>query len=822
MIEFQNVNKIYKSKNSIDTLALNNVSLKFENKGMVFIVGKSGSGKSTLLNMLGGLDSVTSGKIFVDGKVLNDFSDKDLDSYRNSYVGFIFQDFNILEQYNVYENIDLSLRLQNKNNNKEEVREILNKLDLKGLENRRINELSGGQKQRVAIGRALIKQPKLILADEPTGNLDQKSGKQVFDYLKNISKDYLVLVVSHNMEAAEEYADRIIEIEDGEVIKDNNVCNGDLNNELSLIQPKLPFSYAFKMAISSFKNKPLKLFMTVLLTLISLVFFGVSMTLQLFNKDNLIINTMDDNENYVYSLEKTHFSHLGDSTLNLEDEDIEYFKDVIPTDLNIVYSIYNNGLPISFMFGKREDNLSNYSYYLNDVSYVSVVDVKDDRIYGKIIGKNISHNDEVIVHKYLADYIIKYGILSGKEFFNPTSYEDIVNSDKYFNLGNSKVKIVGIVDDDDSLYVEARRNEAFDDANDLIQYFIKNYSSKGNYIYTKDFVSNLVYEDNKEEAFLNSTYILGVGMTFDNLKLSDNEIDVMIEGKSVKRKLNKGEIVLSYNSFSNGLSFKNSFYEYFENNKDRTYNDVMNEFSKKYFEDNFLNKEIILYDKYEKTEEKLKIVGLTNMKNSFISVNYLDNFTPKTKDINSILVYEDNKSNLKNVFSKIMFKRQFKADEKFGTFYTYTVDHESDLFGVMMFYYETEWFIVAICLIFMIFALLLFSNFVGISISDSKKEIGILKALGAKNFDILKIYGIQTVIIAIISSIFGVIMWIVTCKVLNYVLFEDLYFKLNGIMLNPFIAIIIFVFMIAISLLITVASINKIVKIRPVDIILNK
>ena len=132
MIEFQNVNKIYKSKNSIDTLALNNVSLKFENKGMVFIVGKSGSGKSTLLNMLGGLDSVTSGKIFVDGKVLNDFSDKDLDSYRNSYVGFIFQDFNILEQYNVYENIDLSLRLQNKNNNKEEVREILNKLDLKG------------------------------------------------------------------------------------------------------------------------------------------------------------------------------------------------------------------------------------------------------------------------------------------------------------------------------------------------------------------------------------------------------------------------------------------------------------------------------------------------------------------------------------------------------------------------------------------------------------------------------------------------------------------------------------------------------------------
>ena len=125
VIELKNVSKVYKSKKSIDTLALQDVSLKFQNSGMVFIVGKSGSGKSTLLNILGGLDSVTSGNVLVEGKNLSEFSTSELDSYRNTYVGFIFQEFNILEQYNVSENIELSLRLQGKKQKNTDVLEIL-------------------------------------------------------------------------------------------------------------------------------------------------------------------------------------------------------------------------------------------------------------------------------------------------------------------------------------------------------------------------------------------------------------------------------------------------------------------------------------------------------------------------------------------------------------------------------------------------------------------------------------------------------------------------------------------------------------------------
>ena len=221
MIEFKNVNKIYKTKKGIETKALNNINLKIGNIGMVFIVGKSGSGKSTMLNLLGGLDTLTSGELLINNQNISNFKNKQYDAYRNTYIGFIFQEFNILEEYNVYENINLALKLQNKKSTKEQIDKLLNKLGLENLGGRKINELSGGQKQRVAIARALIKDPKIILADEPTGNLDQTSSKQIFDLLKEISKEKLVIVVSHDMEAAATYADRIIELKDGNIIHDN-------------------------------------------------------------------------------------------------------------------------------------------------------------------------------------------------------------------------------------------------------------------------------------------------------------------------------------------------------------------------------------------------------------------------------------------------------------------------------------------------------------------------------------------------------------------------------------------------------------------------
>lgn len=220
MIEARNLKKVYAPKKGVKVHALDDVSLKLPDTGMVFILGKSGSGKSTLLNVLGGLDSFDSGEIIIKGQSSKDFKQSHFDSYRNTYVGFIFQEYNILEEFTVGANIALAIELQGRKASNQEINDILKQVDLDGLGARKPNELSGGQKQRVAIARALVKKPEIIMADEPTGALDSNTGRQVFDTLKELSKSKLVLIVSHDREFSELYADRIIELADGKIISD--------------------------------------------------------------------------------------------------------------------------------------------------------------------------------------------------------------------------------------------------------------------------------------------------------------------------------------------------------------------------------------------------------------------------------------------------------------------------------------------------------------------------------------------------------------------------------------------------------------------------
>ena len=220
MLELKDIKKSYVVGGN-KQLVLKGIDLKFRDNEFTSILGSSGSGKTTLLNIIGGLDKYDSGDLIIDGVSTKSFRDRDWDSYRNYRVGFIFQSYNLIMHQTVLSNVEIALTLSgvSKEERRKRATDALIKVGLKEHINKKPNQLSGGQMQRVAIARALVNDPEIILADEPTGALDSKTSVQIMDLLKDIAKDKLVIMVTHNPELAKEYSTRIIELKDGTILK---------------------------------------------------------------------------------------------------------------------------------------------------------------------------------------------------------------------------------------------------------------------------------------------------------------------------------------------------------------------------------------------------------------------------------------------------------------------------------------------------------------------------------------------------------------------------------------------------------------------------
>lgn len=220
ILRVENLSKVY-GKGATKVVALDNVSFSIAKGEFVAIVGASGSGKSTLLHLIGGVDRPTSGKVLIDGKDIYGFNDDELAIFRRRQVGLIYQFYNLIPILNVEENITLPLSLDNRKIDQKRLNDLIQLLGLESRKTHLPNELSGGQQQRTSIGRAMITNPAIILADEPTGNLDSKSSDEIVELLKKSNRDYkqTIVMITHNMEIAK-IADRIIKIEDGKIIKD--------------------------------------------------------------------------------------------------------------------------------------------------------------------------------------------------------------------------------------------------------------------------------------------------------------------------------------------------------------------------------------------------------------------------------------------------------------------------------------------------------------------------------------------------------------------------------------------------------------------------
>ena len=284
MLELKNLSKNYYAGDTT-VEALKNIDLKFRKNEFVSILGPSGCGKTTMLNIVGGLDKYTSGDLLIDGLSTKQYKDSDWDAYRNTTIGFVFQNYNLISHLSVLENVEMALTLSgvSAKERKERATKVLIDVGLKSEIKKKPNQLSGGQMQRVAIARALVNNPKILLADEPTGALDSKTSDQIMKLIKIISKDRLVIMVTHNAKIANKYSDRLINLLDGEIVSDSKPANGDVKYGGNLINTKT--SMNFWTAIkSSWKNLITKKGRTIITAIAgSIGIVGIALVLAISN-----------------------------------------------------------------------------------------------------------------------------------------------------------------------------------------------------------------------------------------------------------------------------------------------------------------------------------------------------------------------------------------------------------------------------------------------------------------------------------------------------------------------------------------------------------
>lgn len=862
MIEIKNITKVYKSNKKNNHKALDNINLTLPNRGLVFIIGKSGSGKSTLLNLLGGLDNTTSGSVIVDGNDITKFTEKALADYRNNHIGFIFQDYHLLDELTVYENIVLSLNL-NKLEDNGLVLKALEKVGLEGYENRYPSELSGGERQRVAIARAIVKKPYIILADEPTGNLDNETGTQIVSLLKELSKDCLILIVSHNTIDTYKYADRIIKLASGKIISDesrnpeyldylscvDNTLYYPMDKTLSkedidvinkksfdkivgkndkyitthtnkeernikIDKKNLSIKNIFKLCLTFLKSKVFRITASSFMIAVIMVILALSQTIITFDSGDVISNEMNKMSQDALFVEKFLDPETRETLEN------NYYAEVTQTDINKfkekgfnddeIIEVLNYTVPISnsekFAGRNNKPLFSNSLYILETLGTLTVNEDFFVDKYGKleyVLKLDEFHPCGVLITDYVADCILVASGVNGNK-----TYNDILGLYYYSNLKMNRGYINGIIKTD---YKE-KYQDLFDDFkngkitlnsissdNRFIEFTSDIYTTLGfSYTFNKDFKKDLVEYDTYQSVWHYS-------LTINEIPFLNEGAPQVWQGSTYGFELKDNEILMNIDKYN----------EFFKTN----YN-IGNT-------NNFIPHEIVLkqyrFCDLERTNplltKKLIIKGLTSSAgNSFYVSDSL---------------YKEFKENL--IYTKGLY---FKNNGKIGDIIDLAnkLNFEQKLFVIEGIHTMTKAVDVFIP-IFELVAIVLCAGIVFILISFSTKmikdkihDIGILKALGCNNNTIGIVFGLQLLLIALCTIILSTIGYYFFIDLANDVLIESLKvlapthivldldfltFKMDVVYINSLLIVILTVVSFIIPML-------KIYRIKPVQIIKTK
>ena len=393
MLELNGIRKTYVT-GTTSVEALKGIDLKFRDSEFVSILGQSGCGKTTLLNIIGGLDKYTSGDLKINGRSTKDFKDRDWDAYRNNSIGFVFQSYNLIPHQTVLSNVELALTLSgvSKAERRQRATEALEKVGLKEQIHKKPNQMSGGQMQRVAIARALVNDPDILLADEPTGALDTQTSIQIMDLLKEISKDRLIIMVTHNLELATQYSTRIIRLLDGTITDDSNPYNGEDDNiatktdEDSLTDKKsgktkkkktsMSFFTALSLSLNNLMTKKTRTILTAFAGSIGII--GIALILSISNGIQNYIDRVqrDTLSSYPIQLQKesVDVSSMIENMMGNKDKNVDHDKDKIYSN-NIMTDMVNsmvaevNSNNLKAFKSYLENHKSDVDGYISDIQY---------------------------------------------------------------------------------------------------------------------------------------------------------------------------------------------------------------------------------------------------------------------------------------------------------------------------------------------------------------------------------------------------------------------------------------------------------------------
>ena len=710
MLKLENITKIYEGKN-FKQIALNDVTLAFRNNEFVSILGPSGSGKTTLLNIIGGLDKYTYGNLIIDGVSTRKYKERDWNNYRSKKVGFIFQSYNLINHQTVLSNVLLSLNIAGKPK-KESIKLAKKVLKDVGLENyikKKPKELSGGQMQRVAIARALVTNPDIILCDEPTGALDSQTSIQIMELIKEISKEKLVIMVTHNVTLANKYSDRVIALNDGVITYDTSPYEVE-NYSLKTIKNKRKTMNKFTSLSLSFNNLLTKKSRTLLTSFAgSIGIIGIA----------LVLSLSKGTQKYINKIEKNTFSKY-------------------PISIMESYIDYQN------MFDKEKESCKNGSICsINDLTNNVVNDNKINSMskFSNILKQNyeninnytldINYNYNIYLNIYKDNKMIENSSLYFKEFFNNNSPLLKEYTLIYGKLPEKYNEIVIVTDENGKLPLSLMKTLFLNEDIDLSK------------------TINISFEkiiDSKFKLVSETSYYIYENDTWQYIKNNQDKInDILNKSINLKitgiLKLNKDAVI----SESGFIGYSKKLINYL--------NDEVNSsnIKKSILENKDINPLTNnLYDENMTYEMLLDSISI-NDKNPIKIDIYPKDYKSKEKIESIIKKYNEENSN----------------DKVYYTDYLKVFLNSITSLIKMITYVLTAFIGVSL-----IVSSIMISIITYISVLERTKEIGILRSLGASKKDIKNIFKAETIIIGTISGVIGVGVTLLLNKVIDKAIYN--------------------------------------------------